>query len=229
MLGLLFIVGLIVVLSLKIGDVQKTDEAENEQKNQVISKLTSKLNSNLTSADTLKAVALGKEPKSSPQATQKKITDEQFKNWLSHEVKNLEIPVRDAMSSEKAMKDFVNQLSKDQIEVLKQNILNSQLPINDRVFANYALTLFNGEGSSEILKSLIHSKMPEFKNVQVHSEDEVKRGQEYALKYMQIDSLFMRASDGDSLAKEFLIQIAQNTIDLKIQNYAQRKLKEIRY
>ena len=159
----------------------------------------------------------------------KKISDEDFKKWHVSEVNNLEVPIKDTISSEKNIKDFVNQLSKNQIEILVQSVLNSESPINDRVFSNYALTLFDGQSSNAILNSLIQSKMPEFKSVQVHSEDEVKRGQEYALRYMQIDSLCMRASDGDRSAKDFLIQIAQQATDFKIQNYAQRKLKEIRY
>ena len=108
-----------------------------------------------------------------------------------------------------------------------QKVLDNELAMNERIFANYSLTLYSGENANQNLYELINSKMPEYKNVQVHSEDEEKRAQDYALRYTQIDALAMNAENGDSVAKTLLTQIANNGTDGKIQNYAKRKLKEI--
>ncbi len=158
-----------------------------------------------------------------------KISDEQFSAWISTEVKNIEIPNNDQVSVERKTKEFVNQLSEAQIEQLKQKILNSELPINERIFANYALTLFDGEGSNENLYNTITHPVPKFNNVQVHSADEIKRGQEYSLKITLIDELAKRTEAGDSRSLQYLTQIAQINSDLKIQNYAKRKLQEIKH
>lgn len=158
-----------------------------------------------------------------------KISDENFKNWIGTEVKNIEIPVKNPIIVEENTKNFVNQLSIDQLTELKNKILNSKLPINERIFSNYALMMFDGENSNQSIYELIQQPIPDFKNVQAHSEDEVKRAQEYALKYMQIDELAKRSQGGDRLAFELLNQIAQNSLDAKIKNYAQRKFKEIQH
>ncbi len=156
-----------------------------------------------------------------------KISDENFKNWIQTEVKNLETPVKNPIESERNTKIFVNQLSTDQITQLKNKIINSDLPMNERIFSNYAVTLFEGENSNQIIFELLNHSVPEFKNVQVHSTDEVKRGQEYALKYMQIDELAKRSENGDRGAYGLLAQISQNSLDAKIKNYAQQKIAKI--
>jgi hypothetical protein len=176
-------------------------------------------NSKLVSADASKTESKNAD---------KKIPDEEFKNWVRLSVKNLEIPIKDPILSEQNTKDFVNQLSDNQILELTNKVISSELAMNERIFSNYALTLYAGADANQILNDLINTKMPDFQNPQPHSEDEVKRGQEYSLKYMDIDALFMRAEDGDSSAKELLAQISQNHPDSKIRNYAQRKLQEFR-
>ncbi len=209
------IMGLLAFLGPKILEFKKEHKSDGQQIQE-----NKKLNTQLNSADT---------SNSEIKNTDQNISDEQFQTWIQTQVKNLEIPIKDPISSEQNTKNFVNHLSEKQIKELKNKMTNSELPMNERIFSNYALTLYAGANANQILNDLINSKMPDFKNVQAHSEDEVKRGQEYALKYMQIDSLFMRAEDGDNSAKELLAQIAQNHSDLKIQNYAQRKLQEIHH
>ena len=161
------------------------------------------------------------------ESKENKITDEQLNLWLQKEVKNIELPVTDPISAEQKTKNLVNQLSQPQIKILMQKVLDNELAMNERIFANYSLTLYSGENANQNLYELINSKMPDYKNVQVHSEDEVKRAQDYALRYTQIDALAMNAENGDHVALTLLTQIVNNGTDGKIQNYAKRKLKEI--
>ena len=209
MLAVPAIVGILAFLGPQILETKK--EPKDKQNQQI------QINSKSVSADT---------SKSESKKTDRKIPDDEFKNWVMVSVKNLEIPIKDPISSEQNTKNFVNQLSDNQISELKNKITNSELPMNERIFSNYALTLYSGADANQNLSDLINKKMPDFPNPQPHSEDEVKRGQEYALRYMEVDSLFMRAEDGDNSAKESLTQIAQDHQDLKIRNYAQRKLQE---
>lgn len=198
----------------------KAAENQNSENNQnSISKFFSKVVKNEeTALSSDQTVALHAE---------NKISDTEFTTWVQTEVENIERPVTDPISAEEKTKNFVNQLSSEQIKILMQKVLNTELPMNERIFTNYALTLFSGENANQNLYDLINSKMPEYKNVQVHSEDEVKRAQDYALRYSQIDALATNAENGSNIALSLLTQIANNGTEDKIQNYAKRKLKEI--
>lgn len=160
------------------------------------------------------------------QATQK--TNEEFTQWLQTQTQNLEVPTNDPIEFERKTKEFVNQLNQVQLGQLKDKILNLELPMNERIFSNYAMMQFEGDSKNEFLNELINSPVPQFPDPKPHTSDEVRRGQEYALRYMEIDELSRRSEDGDENAREILSQIALNHPDLKIQNYAKRKLSEIR-
>jgi hypothetical protein len=160
--------------------------------------------------------------------SQNKITDEQYNLWSQEQIQNLEIPVKNPISYEQNIKKTVNQLSKFQINNLKNKVVNSKLPMNERIFSNYALTLLESQDSNRTIYELLMTPVPDFQNVQPHTENEIKRAQEYALKYVEIDELAKRSESGDNQARMLLSQVAQNSIDLKIKNYAERKLKEIR-
>ena len=155
-------------------------------------------------------------------------TDEEFTSWVQTQTQNLEVPTNDPIEFERKTKEFVNQLNSSQLSELKNKILNLELPMNERIFSNYAMMQFEGDSKNEFLNELINSPVPQFPDPKPHTSDEVRRGQEYALRYMEIDELFRRSEDGDENAREILTQIAQNHPDLKIQNYAKRKLVEIR-
>lgn len=159
---------------------------------------------------------------------QTKKTDEEFTSWVQKQTQMLEVPTNDPIEFERKTKEFVNQLSLAQLDSLKNKILNLELPMNERIFSNYALMQFEGTPKNEFLKDLINASVTQFPDPKPHSSDEVRRGQEYALRYMEIDELFRRAEDGDPEARDILTQIAQNHSDLKIQSYAKRKLTEIR-
>ncbi len=168
----------------------------------------------------------GTQDQTSGQLSQK--SDSEFSNWVRDEAKNLEKPTNDPLEFERKTKQFVNQLTPQQLTRLKQTILNLEFPMNERIFSNYALMQFEGDSKNEVLKDLLFSPVPDFQDPKPHTEDEVRRGQEYSLRYMEIDELSRRAEDGDLQAREILIETSQTNSDLKIQNYAKRKLKEIR-
>lgn len=176
-----------------------------------------------SSADSTASAAPGQVTESLSQKS-----DTEFSNWVRDEAKNLEKPTNDPLEFESKTKQFVNQLTSQQLTRLKQTILNLELPMNERIFSNYALMQFEGDSKNEVLKDLLRTPVPDFQDPKPHTEDEVRRGQEYALRYMEIDELSRRAEDGDPQAREILIQIAQNHSDSKIQTYAKRKLAEIR-
>lgn len=215
---MLVLLGLYVVIRLTAGD-GLVARVEDRARKVFSSSSQTENKSNLSSLDQTSS-------ETTNEALQK--TDEEFVSWVQTQTQNLEVPTNDPIEFERKTKQFVNQLNSSQLVQLKDKILNLELPMNERIFSNYAVMQFEGDAKNEFLKDLINSPVPQFPDPKPHSEDEVRRGQEYALRYMEIDELFRRTEDGNIQAREILLQIAQNHSDLKIQNYAKRKLAEIR-
>lgn len=215
---MLVLLGLYVVIRLTAGD-GLVARVEDRARKVFSSSSQTENKSNLSSLDQTSS-------ETTNEALQK--TDEEFVSWVQTQTQNLEVPTNDPIEFERKTKQFVNQLNSSQLVQLKDKILNLELPMNERIFSNYAVMQFEGDSKNEFLKDLINSPVPQFPDPKPHSEDEVRRGQEYALRYMEIDELFRRTEDGNIQAREILLQIAQNHSDLKIQNYAKRKLAEIR-
>jgi hypothetical protein len=215
---MLVLLGLYVVIRLTAGD-GLVARVEDRARKVFSSSSQTENKSNLSSLDQTSS-------ETTTEALQK--TDEEFVSWVQTQTQNLEVPTNDPIEFERKTKQFVNQLNSSQLVQLKDKILNLELPMNERIFSNYAVMQFEGDAKNEFLKDLINSPVPQFPDPKPHSEDEVRRGQEYALRYMEIDELFRRTEDGNIQAREILLQIAQNHSDLKIQNYAKRKLAEIR-
>ncbi len=215
---MLVLLGVYVVIRLTAGDGLVARVEERARKVFSTSSQTEN-KANLNSSDQTSSQTANEAPRKS---------DEEFSNWIQIQTKNLEVPTNDPIEFERKTKQFVNQLNSSQLSELKNKILNLELPMNERIFSNYALMQFEGDSKNDFLKDFLNSPVPQFPDPKPHSEDEVRRGQEYALRYMEIDELFRRSEDGDVQARVILSQIAQNHPDLKIQNYAKRKLSEIR-
>lgn len=171
-----------------------------------------------------------------PVAVARPFTSEALQNWLDENAQALEAQHQNPAKIEVDVRAQVQALTPEQKNQLVQTVLDRQAPMNKRIFSNYALMLddFTGaEAATAIERSrkIIQTPLPVFKNPAPHTLEETQRGQEYALRYMQIDQLFKLIKEGDAVAKAqsllVLKSIANSERDLKIKSYAQQKLKEI--
>lgn len=150
-------------------------------------------------------------------------TTAELKKWIEVEGKHLEASVGNPDLKKNEIVERVKTLTPEQKNELQKIALDTTLPINSRIFAGYANSL--SQVSADLYEMAL-SKMPTFENVQPHSADEVKRAQEYALRYMQLDEL-ARLAVADDKSLELLRKIVIEAEDAQIRSYAERKLKEI--
>lgn len=165
------------------------------------------------------------------------LTQEQFKSWLSQQAQSLEAEHTDPRQIENTVREQVRQLSAEQKNELVKTVLDRKTAISERIFANYAVALedINSESASQALeraRQIIVTPVPKFVNPAPHTLEETQRGQEYALRYMQIDRLAQAIKDGDEAVKKQSLRVLQSIVtgenDQKIKAYAQQKIKEIR-
>ncbi|MBC7458211.1 MAG: hypothetical protein H7235_08040, partial [Bdellovibrionaceae bacterium] len=100
--------------------------------------------------------------------------------------------------------------------------------INKRIFSNYVLTNSFTSLTDQILNELINQSTDHFKQAkESHSVDEVKRSQEYALRFMQIDEIVQRLQHKGDDPLAFLIELSRKSNDSQIKSYAMQKIKDI--
>ena len=117
-------------------------------------------------------------------------------------------------------------LTAAQLPLLVQNALNISASANARIFSAYLLTLSELPQSVGAISDLAGKGLPDLGPVIPHSEAELRHGQELALRYMQIDELFQRAKT-DSYALDNLRLLATKAEELRVRDYAQKKLQEL--
>lgn len=164
-------------------------------------------------------------------AGQKNVTlfsDEEFSSWINTESKQLESRISDEKFVQAEVRAQAARLTESQLKDLKSIIENSQEPIHKRIFSNYVMINSFNPLSDQILSELIQQSTEEFKSPQeTHSAEEVKRSQEYALKFMQIDEMVQRLQNKDEDPLTFLIDLSKKSNDSQIKSYASQKIRNI--
>lgn len=155
-------------------------------------------------------------------------TDEEFSNWMNQESKQLEVRIADEKQVQADVQTQAWRLTESQLKDLKSVVENSEEPINKRIFSNYVLTNSFTPVTDQILNELINQSTDAFKQPQeTHSADEVKRSQEYALRFMQIDEMVQRLQQKGDDPLAFLIDLSRKSNDSQIKSYAMQKIKDI--
>lgn len=157
-----------------------------------------------------------------------KSKDEVLLQWVMNESKNIEASSVNPDLSEKMYREKVKQLSIEEIYKIQQVALDSERPANEKIFASYLLSLTTETAYLEPLEEFVLTSLKQRGEVRPHTQDELERSQELALKYMQIDSLYEKAMSKDKMALESLKKIARLSDIDQIRLYAQQKLALIR-
>jgi hypothetical protein len=150
-----------------------------------------------------------------------------LQNWVLAESKNLNQPHVDTKQKDLELKKTIENLSDLEKKVILQISLDTRKTANERILAAYMLVLDQSQQSPDNLTELANKSLPEFGPVTAHSESEIRRGQELAVRYMAVDELFKRAPSNRE-AFDAVKKIAQTADSAEVRSYAQRKLDEIR-
>lgn len=156
------------------------------------------------------------------------LTDSELTTWIKNEALQLDKTVNDDNDIQIRIKQKASLLKPDQVEKLKDIILNSSLSINERIFSNYVLTLtFTPEAES--MMNLIINTTDSFSKEKplAHSEQELKRNQEYALRFTLIDEIIARMKNNGQSPLDYLIGLSKKTNDSQIKLYALQKAKSL--
>lgn len=147
--------------------------------------------------------------------------------WLGNEAKNLDQPHVDTKQKDLELKKRIENFSDAEKKLVLATSIDSKRPANERILSAYMLVLDESQAGVPNLAGLANKALPDFGPVTAHSEAEIRRGQELAVRYMAVDELAKRASTQPE-ALETLKSIANSGESAEIRGYAQRVLKQIK-
>jgi|GEM_PF-4194026 len=159
-------------------------------------------------------------------ALQNLTSDEEFKTWITTESRAMNLASNNTDIKQIQLKAQAQKLETKQIKILKEIAINSSLPINERILSAYLISLNPAEFSQQSLYDIAQTEVPDTGPILPHTESEIKRTQELAIRYMQIDELFQRAKT-DSNALDKLKLLVDSASSEQVRSYAQKKLKEL--
>lgn len=154
------------------------------------------------------------------------MNEEQLATWINQEAPRLDSTRNNTAETEVRLQALARTLTSIQTKALKSFAINSSLPINNRIMSAYILTLAPENVSSDMMVDIAQEGLPDHGPVLPHSEAELKRSQELAIRYMQVDELASRAkTNADDMNK--LRLLSQTAVAPEVRDYASKRLKDI--
>ena len=150
-----------------------------------------------------------------------------IKNWISTESKIMNQPHVDTKQKDIELKKMIENFSDEEKIIILEVAHDTTKTANERILAAYMMVLDQSAASIKNLGALAQSPLPDFGPITAHSEAEIRRGQELAVRYMPVDELAKRASTNPE-ALEALKKLATAGESDEVRRYAQRILKEMK-
>ncbi len=148
-----------------------------------------------------------------------------IQNWILAESKVMNQPHVDTKQKDLELKKTVENYSDEEKKVILSLALDTSKTANERILAAYMTVLDQSTASVENLGQLATKALPDFGPVTAHSEAEIRRGQELAVRYMAVDELGRRASTNPQALEE-LKKLVTTGESAEVRGYAQRILAE---
>lgn len=156
------------------------------------------------------------------------MTTEQLQTWLKQESISLNSTNNRTQEQQILLNAKAGGLNSEQLKKVSEWALNIHLSINERILAAYMLGLNQSEASVDSIFEVAKAEVPDLGPISPHSEAELRHTQETAIRFMQIDELFRRAKT-DSKALDKLMLLTQDAQSEQVREYAQKKLKELKF
>ncbi len=154
------------------------------------------------------------------------LNETQLSEWIREESKSMDMTNNDTEQVEIKMRASAKTLQSEQLKFIGMKALDVSVPANERILSAYLLTLNSNPESSEVQYNLAKEPLPDFGPVTAHSEAELRRTQEIALRYMVVDELAERAKT-DANARHHLKLLLNPPSSEEVRRYVQRKIKEL--
>lgn len=166
------------------------------------------------------------EPASGSQSLQN-YSREELGQWIKAQARALD-STTNSDESQIRIKAQARTLNPIQLPYLMELALNLSEPANERIFSAYLLTMSDLPESLKAMYEIAAKELPELGPINPHSAAEVHHAEELALRYMQIDELFHRATT-DANALKNLRLLGQGPAPERVRTYAQKKLQELKF
>jgi hypothetical protein len=151
----------------------------------------------------------------------------ELRNWITTEASSMDSKSYDPLVTEAQLIQRAQSLSLQQIEFLKELVLNVEPSgvANERILSVYLLTKAQNLALGA-LKEIANQPLSKPGPHEVHSLDETVSMHEKAMKRMAIDDFFKRAVVDPSL-RESLYQMIQGIQVPELKSYALNRFKEL--
>lgn len=154
------------------------------------------------------------------------MSTEQLSLWVEKQSTSLDSTHNQTIAVETKLKAQARTLKIEQVNQLRAISLDTSRAINSRIFSAYLVTLNKDSVSTTALYEIANKELPNFGPTTPHSEAELRRTQELAIRYMQVDELAERAKT-DVEALKSLKQLASQAPSPEVRAYATKALKQI--
>lgn len=156
-----------------------------------------------------------------------------IENYVREESKKLDIAQSPAREKQIEMTAMARQLTVEQSAHLSLILKDLDRPVNERILSAYLLSLSPALFAQKDLNEFASADLPNFGPATPHSEAEIRRNQELALRFMAIDRLSDLARDpatAKAAREEVLNQLrthATQNPNEQLRKYAQSTLDEL--
>jgi hypothetical protein len=150
-----------------------------------------------------------------------------LRQWVAQQAPTLDSTRLNTSEVELKLTAEAQALTPEQLKSLKNIVLENSLPINNRIFSAYLLTLNATETATEQLAAVARAPTTDFGPLLPHSEAELRHSQEMALRFMQVDELFERAKT-DTQARKMLKSLSEQANSAQIRSYARKRYSELK-
>ena len=146
--------------------------------------------------------------------------------WIENESTSLDSTHNNTANVEIRMRAQARTLKPEQLKELQIMAVDSERDVNSRILAGYLVTLNQDAAALQAQYEIAATALPDLGPAIPHSEAELKRSQELAIRYVQVDELFERAKT-DTKALSDLKQLSQKALAPEVRKYASGLLKQI--
>jgi hypothetical protein len=150
----------------------------------------------------------------------------ELNEWIENESTSLNSIQNKTQAVEIRMKAQARTLRPEQLKELQIIAVTSERGINSRILSGYLVALATEPAALQAQVDIAGSALPDLGPPVPHSEDELKRTQELAIRNVQVEALYERAKTDANALKELKL-LSQRALEPAVRKYAAGLLKEI--
>jgi hypothetical protein len=164
---------------------------------------------------------------SSEEIVLSQLNENQLKNWILLQSEGMDSTDHDTEEVDLKLRAQAKTIRSEQLPHIISLAIDFHAPANARILSGYLLALTQTSESTKFMKILAEQALPDLGPILPHSESELRRSHELALRYMQVDELSERAKT-DSNARDNLFLLSQSAKAEEVRKYAASKLKSLK-